>query len=309
MEIRYLSQMAKINQIVNVSNMKTLTHLNTVSAFNTFNQFETRHPLVNIVDWSKAIVRRDSTVHLNLYCIALSVLDNHEGQLAFIAPGQVIGIEHNTAEIKGKGHALVFHHDLITGTSLAEKLSAYYFFHKDCHQIIQLSEWETKIVADCFSKIEYELSQSIDKHSKKLLTSNIELFLNYCERFYDRQFITQESLNQGMLKNFNDLLNQYFSSEDLIEVGIPSVAYFAEKLNISANYFGDRIKKEAGKCAQEYIQKKIVAEAINKIHDRSKTINEIAYELGFKYPQHFSRFFKKNVGISPNEFRTAGSDY
>ncbi len=157
---------------------------------------------------------------------------------------------------------------------------------------------------DLFSKIEEELEHSVDKHSKTLIASNIELFLNYCKRFYDRQFITREDINKGVLEKFEDLLNGYFSSDRPIEIGLPSVAYCAEELHLSANYFGDLIKKETGKSAQEYIQNKIIDVAKNKILESDKSINEIAYELGFKYPQHFSRTFKKLVGISPSDYRS-----
>lgn len=137
-----------------------------------------------------------------------------------------------------------------------------------------------------------------------MIASNIELFLNYCDRFYDRQFITRENVNKGILEKFEASLNGYFVSEKPYNVGLPSVAYFADELHLSANYFGDLIKKETGKSAQEYIQNKIIDIAKDKIFDSSKTINEIAYELGFKYPQHFSRLFKSRVGYTPNEYRS-----
>ena len=156
---------------------------------------------------------------------------------------------------------------------------------------------------DCFSKIEYELEQGVDKHSKKLIVSNIELFLNYCTRFYDRQFITRDNVHQGVLSNFERLLHDYFQTENAQNNGLPSVAWCAEQLNLSANYFGDLVKKETGRSAQEYIQAKLMEVAKEKVFDRSKTINEIAFELGFKYPQHFSRFFKERAGQSPNEYR------
>lgn len=168
---------------------------------------------------------------------------------------------------------------------------------------MHLSERERKIVFDCFDKIEYELRQSVDKHSKRLIASNIELFLNYCERFYDRQFITRENINKGILERFEELLNSYFTSEKPYSIGLPAVASFADELNLSPNYFGDLIKKETGKLAQEYIQNKIIDIAKDKIFDDNKTISEIAYELGFKYPQHFSRLFKQRVGFTPNEYR------
>jgi AraC-like DNA-binding protein len=131
------------------------------------------------------------------------------------------------------------------------------------------------------------------------------LFLNYCNRFYDRQFITRENANKGVLEKFEEVLNQYFTSDKPNKIGLPSVAYCADELHLSANYFGDLIKKETGKSAQEYIQNKIIDVAKDQILGNSKTVNEIAYELGFKYPQHFSILFKQRVGFTPNEYRSA----
>ncbi|MNQ85068.1 Bifunctional transcriptional activator/DNA repair enzyme AdaA [compost metagenome] len=156
---------------------------------------------------------------------------------------------------------------------------------------------------DCFAKINFELQQNVDKHSKKLITSNIELFLNYCDRFYDRQFITREHVNSDILSDFENLLSDYFNTRKTETIGFPMVQYFAEHLNLSSNYFGDLIKKETGKSAQDYIQTKVIHVAKKLIFDDSKSISEIAYELGFSYPQHFTRLFKQKVGVSPKEFR------
>ena len=204
-----------------------------------------------------------------------------------------------------KGYALVFHPDLLHGTSLLKNNADYTFFSYKVNEALHLSERERQIVLDSFSKIEYELQLGVDKHSKKLIASNIELFLNYCDRFYDRQFITRENENHGILEKFETLLNTYFSSEKPTSIGFPSVAYCADELHLSANYFGDLIKKETGKSAQEYIQNKIITLAKNKILEDHLSVNEIAYELGFKYPQHFSRFFKQHVGATPNEYRNS----
>ena len=152
-------------------------------------------------------------------------------------------------------------------------------------------------------KIQYELEQSIDKHSKTLIASNIELFLNYCIRFYDRQFITRDTAHKGILERFENLLNEYYSSDKPQNIGLPSVAYCADELHLSPNYFGDLIKKETGKSAQEYIQTKVIDVAKERVFDINKSISEMAYELGFKYPQHFTRLFKQRVGQSPNEYR------
>ncbi len=157
---------------------------------------------------------------------------------------------------------------------------------------------------ECFSKIQYELEHSIDNHCKKLIVSNIELFLNYCSRFYERQFITRDAVHQGILERFENFLNEYFQSDKPHTIGLPSVAWCASELHLSASYFGDLIKKETGKTAQEYIQSKVIDMAKEKIFDHNKSLSEIAYELGFKYPQHFTRLFKQRVGQSPNEYRS-----
>jgi AraC-like DNA-binding protein len=229
--------------------------------------------------------------------------DYQEGTLVFIAPGQVMEIENDGQVYQPKGYALVFHPDLVHGTSLGRSIHEYNFFSYNANEALHLSERERQVVLDCFSKIDFELQQNIDKHSKKLIASNIELFLNYCERFYDRQFITRDNVNKGILEKFEELLNSYFSSGKPQKIGLPSVAYFAEELHLSANYFGDLIKKETGKSAKEYIQDKIIDIAKNKTFDSNKSVNEIAYELGFKYPQHFTRLFKNVTGFSPNEYR------
>jgi AraC-like DNA-binding protein len=159
--------------------------------------------------------------------------------------------------------------------------------------------------ANCFGlflKIKYELEQGWMLVKNSL--PHIELFLNYCERFYDRQFITRDNVNKGVLEKFEELLNGFFSSNKPQTIGLPSVAHFADELHLSANYFGDLIKKETGKSAKEYIQYKIMDVAKNKIFDKDKTVSEIACELGFKYPQHFSRMFKSETGYTPNEYRS-----
>ena len=221
----------------------------------------------------------------------------------FISPGQIVNISHIDYDIQPAGFALLFHPDLLKGTNLGKAIEDMSFFSYQVHEALHLSEKERKIVLDCFDKIQFELSNGIDKHSKKLIVSNIELFLNYCTRFYDRQFITRDTVNLGVVKNFEDALNSYIKTGKAKEYGTPSVSYFAEQQHLSANYFGDLVKKETGKSAHEFIQAKIIEVAKEKIFDPSKSLSEIAYELGFKYPQHFTRLFKNKVGYSPNEYR------
>ena len=159
------------------------------------------------------------------------------------------------------------------------------------------------MILELFDKIMFEISQPIDKHSRKLIVNNVQLFLDYCMRFYDRQLLTREHLNKGVLERFETELNTYFKTEKPQVAGLTSVAYFVNVLHLSANYFGDLIKRETGKSAQEYIQLKVMNIAKDRILDITKPVSEIAYELGFKYPQHFTRMFKKSVGMSPSEFR------
>jgi len=300
--------------------MERIFRFDTVTEYNALNNQETLHPLVSVIDFSKANPRswdgeKNVRINYGLYCIFLkdvkgcdlrygqNYYDYQEGTLVFVAPGQMMVIETDGQVYQPKGYALVFHPDLIRGTSLGKIIHEYNFFSYNANEALHLSERERQIVLDCFSKIEFEIRQNIDKHSKKLIASNIELFLNYCDRFYDRQFITRDNVNKGILEKFEELLNSYFSSDKPQNLGLPSVAYFAEELHLSANYFGDLIKKETGKSAKEYIQDKIIDIAKTKTFDSDKTVNEIAYELGFKYPQHFTRLFKNVTGFTPNEYR------
>ncbi len=295
--------------------MDIIRRFETINDYNVFNRNETQHPLVSVVDLSKAAPREGSKMYFGFYTIFLkevkcgdmtygkNTYDYQEGTLVFLAPGQTAGVNSNGETYQPKGYALLFHADLIHGTSLGRHMQDYSFFGYQSNEALHISERERKIVLDCFSKIQYELQQSIDKHSKKLIVSNIEMLLNYCVRFYDRQFITRDNVLKGILERFDNLLTEYFQSDKLQKIGLPSVAHCASELNLSSNYFGDLIKKETGKTAQEYIQLKVIDLAKEKIFDHNKSVSQIAYELGFKYPQHFTRLFKQKVGYTPNEFR------
>ena len=295
--------------------MEDIIRFNTINEYNAFNEQKTLHPLVSLVELDRAKPRKHRKLNYSFYTVFLKQIncgdlryglnnyDYGEGTLIFLAPGQVIG-QNNEEYYQPQGIALVFHPDLLHGTTLAKSIQNYSFFSYASNEALHLSDQEKQMILDCFAKIKYELQHAIDKHSKQLIVSNIELFLNYCTRFYDRQFITRENVNKGILERFEELLNSYFSSDKPNILGLPSVAYYAAELNLSPNYFGDLIKKETGKSAQEYIQNKIIDVAKDKIFDSTKTINEVAYELGFKYPQHFTRFFKQHVGNTPNEYRS-----
>ena len=294
--------------------MEVTRRFETVSEYNAFNNNETLHPQVSVIDMSKADPRPGAYTYFGFYTIFIKDVkcgnlvygrhhyDYQEGTLVFFAPGQVAGVDSDVV-IQPKGHALVFHEDFIHGTALGKHMQEYSFFGYQANEALHLSERERKVILDSFAKIQYELEQSVDKHSKRLIISNIELLLSYCVRFYDRQFITRDNVNRGYLEKFEELLNGYFQTDKPQAIGLPSVAWCASELNLSPNYFGDLIKKETGKSAQEFVQEKIIHLAKEKIFDIDKSITDIAYELGFKYPQHFTRLFKQKTGLSPNEYR------
>jgi AraC-like DNA-binding protein len=295
--------------------MDNLRRFETVSQYNVFNNAETLHPLVSVIDLSKAEPRQASNMYFGFYTIFLKEVkcgnlrygrhtyDYQEGTLVFIAPGQIVSVENTGETYQPKGYAIVFHPDLIHGTSLGRQIQEYSFFGYQSNEALHLSEREQKIVLDCLAKVSYELEHAVDKHSKRLIVSTLELLLNYCVRFYDRQFITRDTVHRGILEKFEGLLTDYFQSEKPQTNGLPTVAWCADQLHLSANYFGDLVKKETGRSAQEYIQSKLVDIAKERLFERNKTINQIAYELGFKYPQHFSRFFKEQSSQTPNEYR------
>lgn len=300
--------------------MNDVLFFNTVSDYNNSCGVETLHPLISIIDLSKCPPRKweaGTTVKMNfgIYAMFLkdvkcgdirygkNFYDYQEGTLVFVGPGQVWDVAYEISYYQPTGHALLFHPDLIHGTSLGKIIKDYHFFSYQTNEALHLSEKERQTVLDCFENINTELNRSIDKHSKKLIASNIELLLNYCDRFYDRQFITRENVNLGVIEKFENLLKDYFATDKVQKIGLPSVSWCADALNLSHNYFGDLIKKETGKSAQEYIQNRVIDLAKEQIYDVDKSISEIAYGLGFKYPQHFNRLFKKKVGLTPMEYR------
>lgn len=298
--------------------MSEIKDLVTVNDYCAGIQLSALHPLVSVVDLSEgkwSVRRKVEAVRYNFYAVFLKQgqscilkygrqnYDYQDGTLVFVGPGQVINIVHLDTSIQPAGYALLFHPDLLRGTNLGSSMDQYSFFSYELHEALHISQRERQIVLDCFDKIHHELSQGIDKHTKQLIVSNIELFLNYCTRFYDRQFITRDIVNLGVIENFQAALHAYFKTGKAQDLGIPTVSYFAAEQHLSPNYFGDLIKKETGKSAQEHIQAKIIEVAKERIFDPTNSLSEIAYELGFKYPQHFTRFFKNKVGYSPKEYR------
>lgn len=297
--------------------MDNIIQLNRVDIYNKLYGLETLHPLVSIIDLTKATKAVNQiTINYGIYALFLKEgkscdikygrrgYDYQEGTIVSFAPGQVVEVNMIEDEVQPKVYGVLFHHDLIRGTSLGQKIKDYSFFSYSSNEALHLSKRERGIVMDCLAKIQSELEHGIDKHSKQLISMNIELLLGYCMRFYERQFITREVVNRDILQKFESLLEKYFQDNVSQDKGLPSVKYFADKVHLSPNYFGDLIKKETGKSAQESIQYKLIDRAKDLIIGSSKTMSEIAYELGFAYPQHFSRLFKRETGMTPNEYRT-----
>ncbi|MCD7923544.1 MAG: helix-turn-helix transcriptional regulator [Bacteroides sp.] len=295
--------------------MNEIIKVDTIDLYNKLYGLETTHPLVAVVDLTKATTFPNHVrMNMGVYSLFLKqtkcgdltygkkLYDYQEGTIVTFAPGQVIGIELKE-DTRPISMGIVFHPDLIRGTSLGENIKHYSFFSYEVNEALHLSEEERQIILDCLDKVRIELSHDIDKHSKTLIAKNIELLLDYCMRFYERQFNTRSKANKDILVQFEALLDDYFQGENAENNGYPTVKYFADKVFLSPNYFGDLIKKETGQTAQQYILLKLISVAKDRIVNTNQSVTEVAYGLGFQYAQHFSHLFKKNVGCSPNEYK------
>ena len=297
--------------------MDQIINIPTVKDYNDHWGVPTRHPYVNILEGSQ-VTRPipNCRKNMGMYVIFLKDVmcadyltygrqeyDYQVNTLVFTAPGQVFGHPADGSTYQAKGWALYFSPELLRGTSLGRHIKDYTFFSYAANEALHLSLRERETIIDCFHKIDDEINYGGDKHSNTIIASAIELFLNYCLRFYDRQFITRKKVNKDILTHFEELLDDYFTSDKPKRLGTPTVAWCADQLHLSSNYFGDLVKKETGKSAQEYVQHRIMETAKTLLTDTNKTISEIAYALGYQYPQYFSRAFKKIESCTPNEYR------
>lgn len=293
-----------------------LLNIETISQYNEMLGIETLNPLVSVIDLSTAKPMRHMRHTFSFYVVFLKDEKNCEliygrqrydyqkGSVICLAPGQVIGIEDTGEVFQPKGWALCFDPELIRDTSLGRNMFEYSFFSYDVNEALHLSESERRLFVDCLEKIKMELENKIDRLSKRLIATNIELLLDYCLRFYERQFVTREPVNRNILVRFETLLEEYFSGGKAVNNGLPSVKYCASELCLSAGYFGDLIKKETGISAQTYIQNKVINIAKERILNPMYSITQVAYELGFQYPQHFTRLFKKVTGKTPKDYKS-----
>ena len=300
--------------------MKTHIHLQNIADLHkVFQLGNSQHPLVTVLDFSKVTeqVYPDTKISTDFYSILFKnycknnlkygrkSIDFQDGSLICIAPNQLIEMDTEIEERPDKmGWGLFFHTDLIRATALNEKIKSYSFFHYEVSEALHLSEKEKTILFDCIQTIQGELQENIDGYSQEIIVSTIEVLLGYCSRFYGRQMITRGQSNQSVLAQVQKVLNDYYSDEKRRENGLPTVKYVAESIHLSPSYLSDLLKKETGKNAQEQIHIFILEEAKNSLLNSEKNINEIAYELGFEYPQYFVKLFKQKTGKTPSAYRS-----
>ena len=287
----------------------------TIEKYNKYFGFETRHPLVSIVHFDDTVNQPTHCMHFGFYALFITdttgcnikygktTYDFDNESVVSFAPGQTVGIHRLDNGPAPTATGLLFHPDFLHRTPLGQKIKQYSFFSYASNEALHLSTEEKTILQDYMDKIERELQHPLDKFSKSLIVSNIEVMLNYCMRFYERQFITREELNNSTMSRFEALLEEYLDSGMGSTEGTPTVKYFADKACLSPNYFGDLVKSETGKTAQEYIRLKMITYAKSSLLDPMLSTKQIAELLGFQHPQHFTRFFKKQTGTTPKEYR------
>ena len=274
-----------------------------------------RHPLVSVIEYDRIspvpttlndysvygiFLRGDDLVDLTYGC---GVYDYREGTLLAVAPGQLGGTEDNGEKVNLSGWALLFHPDLLHGTSLEKKIDRFSFFDYSMNEALHMTEEEREVIVGLLRSIEAEIDRPRDSHQDTIIVGYIELLLNFCQRFYDRQFMTRKLDNTDILTRFHEELKNYYSSELQLKHGIPTIQFMADRLNLSPSYLGDLIKRSTGTNASKYIQRMVIQEAKNLLSS-GQNISQTAYSLGFDYPQHFTRFFKREEGITPKEYLT-----
>ncbi len=288
--------------------------INTVQDFNDYHGFDTLHPLVGVARFDKPHKIEDTIFHYGIYALYLkenkgcelsygrTPYDFDEMTVTSFAPGQTIHAKPLPNAVAPKWTAIVFHPDLLNRMQLGRNISRYEFFDYTSNEALHLSAAEIDIFRGVLNMISQELQHSIDKHSRELIVSNIELLLNYCLRFYDRQFITREEINHATVKKFVTMLDHYMANH-AHQQGLPTVAYFADKCCYSPKYFGELVKTETGRTAKDFINDRLLRAAMQLLSDDTLSIAQVSHQLGFEYPQHFVRFFKTKTGKTPSEYR------
>ncbi|UJH90951.1 helix-turn-helix transcriptional regulator [Antarcticibacterium sp. 1MA-6-2] len=230
-----------------------------------------------------------------------SYYDFDEGSLMFLAPNQLVG--NVVYEENPECYIMLLHPDFLLGHSLVQKIKQYHFFNYSINEALHLSDAEKRTILSLFEIIEEEMANRIDEFSQNVILSQVELLLNYSDRFYKRQFITRKQVNHDLLQKAELILDNYFNSEKTLVQGIPTVHYLAEMLNISAGYLSDLLRSLIGQNAKQYIHYKLIEKAKEKLSTTHLSVSQIAYELGFEHSQSFSKLFKTKTKQTPLEFR------
>jgi AraC-like DNA-binding protein len=298
--------------------MADFFHIKSISEVNELFGIKPLHPLITIIrQWPKSDFDIGSfKITSDLYLLAMkgktkgtsfkygkNSYDFDDGTLVFLAPNQVISFEDPIEELDDSGWNILFHPDLIRRSYLGKTIKDFSFFNYEINEALHLSEKEKQFLIDMVGNIENEMNQNIDKHSQDLIIHNIQSILKYSERYYDRQFYTRTNLNKDILTQFEVFLEDYFNFDHLSVRGLPTLEQCGKGLNLSGSYLSDLLKLETGSSAKDHIHAFIINKAKNSLLNSNATISEIAYSLGFEYPQYFSKLFKIKTSHSPSEYR------
>ena len=277
-----------------------------------------KHPLITVYDHTPEVIARTTNTSFtgNLYYIAMKdnirgalqygrkTYDFEEGAMMFLAPHQVYTTPETVAAADGStGWSILFHPDLIRTSTLGQTIHQYTFFNYEVNEALHLSDGELSSINALVKNIEAEINQNFDQHSQDLININLEALLKYAKRFYERQFYTRTNWNKDHVVRFEKYLNDYFASNQLMEQGMPNIKQCGQALNMSGHYLSDLLKAETGKSAKEHIYLHLVEKAKSLLSNTAHSVSEIAYALGFNYPQNFSKLFKSKTGWSPTTYR------
>jgi len=276
------------------------------------------HPLISVVDYAK-VYKTEGVFHFlqGYYSIALKKdvvgkyrygqqsYDFDEGLMTFFAPQQVLHVQYTKDDVQRSpsGYILLIHPDFLWNTGLAEKIKHYDFFGYEVNEALFLSEKEERIILEIFRQIQQEYTGNMDDFSKNIIISQIELLLNYSERFYKRQFLTRDQSNHEIVSRFEKVLDRYFNSDALLDKGLPTVQYLSDQLHISSDYLSSTLRHATGQNARQHIHNKIIDRAKEKLSNTTLSVSEVAYALGFEHSQSFSKLFKQKTNQTPLEFR------
>ncbi len=287
--------------------------VNKTSDYSGYHGLTDRHPLITVIDFSEISPIRHSLNKYGVYGVFVQEdndldlmygcgkYDYKDGSLICVSPGQIGGKEENGERVSIGGWAMLFHPDLIRGTQLEKDITNYSFFDYSVNEALHMNEKEREIVVSIFKRIKSEIENPHDDLQNDILVSYISLLLKYCQRFYNRQFLTRKLSNNDILSKFDSFLKEYFTENRHTSSGLPTVSICAEHLCMSVNYFSDLIKKMTGESAGRHIRQFIIRQIKNELAS-GLTVAEAAYKLGFEYPAHLSRMFRKETGITPTQY-------